>query len=155
MTNGSEGPSKRQQTRVSRWNTLSEYWHSDQILNDQKLHQSCRFSAHFLAINEAHVVFAHQACCSHTNQSAPDCRMWGDVVVWGGINKKESTAECCQVCRSFKPKTEDDPDCNGSLVKQIETVSRPSSVTFSMHVPDYLRETSTSPLYVYKKSHTL
>ncbi len=41
-------------------------------------------------------------------------RLWGDVVVWGTLNKKNSAGECCDSCLNFKPNGPDDPDCNGA-----------------------------------------
>ncbi|KXZ44208.1 hypothetical protein GPECTOR_71g569 [Gonium pectorale] len=38
--------------------------------------------------------------------------LWGDVVAWGTLNKKNSAGECCQACLDYKPANPDDPACN-------------------------------------------
>lgn len=42
-------------------------------------------------------------------------RLWGEVVVWGTTNKAKSVEECCDMCKKFQPKSEDDFTCNGGL----------------------------------------
>ncbi|KAG2501810.1 hypothetical protein HYH03_000310 [Edaphochlamys debaryana] len=38
--------------------------------------------------------------------------LWGDVVVWGTLNKVKTAGDCCQSCLNYKPTTPEDPDCN-------------------------------------------
>ncbi|PNH00365.1 hypothetical protein TSOC_013819 [Tetrabaena socialis] len=38
--------------------------------------------------------------------------LWGDVVVWGTLNKKKSAGDCCDACLNFKPSSPDEPSCN-------------------------------------------
>eukprot|EP00198_Chlamydomonas_reinhardtii_P000268 XP_001689603.1 predicted protein [Chlamydomonas reinhardtii] len=38
--------------------------------------------------------------------------LWGDVVVWGTLNKKKSAGECCDACLNYQPTSPDEPGCN-------------------------------------------
>lgn len=40
-------------------------------------------------------------------------RLWGDVVVWGNSNLKDSAEACCEQCRNHKARGADDVSCNG------------------------------------------
>ena len=37
---------------------------------------------------------------------------WGDALVWGTENLVETAEECLKACKTFKPKTRNDPGCN-------------------------------------------
>jgi hypothetical protein len=49
---------------------------------------------------------------------------FGDPVRWGTQNRVEDAGECCRQCREYKPKTDNDPSCNGEPSAAPATVWR-------------------------------
>lgn len=51
---------------------------------------------------------------THTPARPSACSYWGEALVSGMGNKKESAEECCAACRSYQPlKERDMMTCNG------------------------------------------
>ena len=47
------------------------------------------------------------------------CSFWGDALIWGFNNKKDSAEACCNACSSYKPTPDKDGmDCNGEAGRQ-------------------------------------
>ncbi len=40
--------------------------------------------------------------------------VFGEPVRWGGTNKVNSARQCCNQCRDYVPKSDDDLSCNGA-----------------------------------------
>ncbi|GLC43320.1 hypothetical protein PLESTM_001458300 [Pleodorina starrii] len=48
---------------------------------------------------------------AHKCYQYENTELWGDVVVWGTLNKKKTAGECCDACRNYQP-SGDEPACN-------------------------------------------
>ena len=73
----------------------------------------------------------------HTKK-LPTCRSyWGDALIWGFNNKKESAEACCNACSAYKPTPDkDNMDCNGEAGSRLQQGS--SSTAWQDTLAGYL-----------------
>ena len=99
---------------------LSIFLPAERMRIDNKLMLDCQRSSLVVSGSPGHCLAS--ICGARADAFDPKDATWackcsfvfGEPVRWGGTNKVNSARQCCNQCRDYVPKSDDDLSCNGA-----------------------------------------